>query len=232
MVGMYFVPGGSCRTFHAIRQTVIFFLLYCTLLIPAAAQDINPEETPSDPVQMRKLFLPEKLKPFADGDMFLPISPDSSVPTAEYLRSCVELLQINAGSTVLVLGRAIGYSASYIALSAEKVYAAEQDPSMDELNRGVWSRLGFSNIVPVLYPDFFTPQETEELDGILIHGIVQEIPPLLSNALAPGGILLAPMSNRREVQMMMKVKKENNGFSISSEDLSFFPNRPLNLFAQ
>ena len=214
-----------CHVFVRVSMLLI-------LLLPGVSgttQELQSDEIMSDPVLLRELFLPDNLKRFAGDDLFLPLSSDSAVPPVDYMRSSVELLEIDSNSRVFVIGRAVGFASAYIALSADRVYAAELDPLQQSSNIEIWNRLGLENIVAVQYRQFILQQDFQQLDAVLVHGIVRSIPTELSNVLGPGGILLAPLSDSSEVQLTIRVERTNAGLLIGSSSFSFFSGRPLDL---
>ncbi len=221
-------------SFRACLCRIIFTrasLLFCLLLltVPGTAQDLTADEIKSDPTLLRGLFLPANLKRFAGNDLFLPLSQDTAVPPAAYMQSSVELLEIDSGSRVFVIGRAVGFAAAYIALFAERVYTAELEAPQGPSNTEIWRGLGLENIVSVQYPQFTLQADFQNFDAVLVHGIVDSIPTALSNSLGPGGILLAPLSDSSQVQLTIKIERRAEGLVVGSGNTSFFPGRPLDL---
>lgn len=222
---------GSLSFSRIILFRPFFLGLLIFLAVSAAAQDNSTDREPEDPSELRKLFLPENLQPFAGSDMFLPISSESSVPPVGFLRSSYEILNIDETSSVCIIGRATGFAAAFFAETAADVFVVELDSSQNEKNLRVWQELEVENISSISYPDFFGSPEFEGFDAIMVHGTLEEIPWILSQALAPGGILLAPLSNTRDVQMTLRIERGSGGWKISTGTTSFFSNRPIDLMA-
>ncbi|MGC9312448.1 MAG: hypothetical protein ACP5IA_07115 [Sediminispirochaetaceae bacterium] len=199
------------------------------LAAQGTAQESNSDEIMSDPTLLRETFLPDNLKRFAGNEIFLPLSRDSAVPPVDYIRSSVELLEIDSASRVFIIGRAVGFAAAYISRSADLVYTVELDPLQESLNLEIWKTLGLENIVPVRYPQFILQPDFQQFDAVLVHGIVRNIPPELANSLGQGGILLAPLSDSSEFQLTVKIERTDEGLMIESGTASFFPGSPLDL---
>lgn len=202
------------------------------LAAQGTAQESNSDESMSDPTLLRETFLPENLKRFAGNELFLPLSRDSAVPPVDYMRSSVELLEIDSTSRVFVIGRAVGFAAAYISQSAGMVYTVELDPLHESSNLEIWKTLGLENIVPVRYPQFILQPDFQPLDAVLVHGTVRNIPPELANSLGNGGILLATLTDSSEIQLTVKIERTGVGLMIGSGTASFFPGRPLDLEAR
>lgn len=220
------------RPFFTACARVSLLLFMLLLTAQGTAQELNSDEIMSDPTLLRETFLPDNLKRFAGNELFLPLSRDSAVPPVDYIRSSVELLEIDSTSRVFVIGRAVGFAAAYISRSAGMVYTVELDPLQESSNLEIWKTLGLDNIVSVQYPQFIIQPDFQLLDAVLVHGIVRNIPPELANSLGEGGMLLAPLSDSSEIQLTVKIERTDEGLMIESGTASFFPGRPLDLEAR
>ena len=125
---------GSLSFLRVIPFRPFFLGLLIFLSVSAAAQDNSADRMPEDPVELRSLFLPENLQPFAGSDMFLPLSSESSVPPVDFLRSSYEIMNIDETSRVCIIGKATGFAAAFFAGTSADIFVAEFDSSQNEKN--------------------------------------------------------------------------------------------------
>ncbi len=212
---------------------VIFLLLTSQLV---AAQEENPqEELPQEqlppqtltPVQLRALFLPEYLQDFADTNVPLPVTPRSVVPTAGFAQSCLEALELEAGANVYIIGKATGFISAYFARNGIQVTVSEEETSLVNKSLGIWQELGLTEIVQIGFSELKNSFDSRRFDAILIHAGVTEIPEVLTDMLAERGVIIAPLSNLQDTQIMIQLRKDGGSWSVSTLENQFFPLSPL-----
>ncbi|MCF7914442.1 MAG: protein-L-isoaspartate O-methyltransferase [Spirochaetaceae bacterium] len=207
----------------------VLILLLISQLV-AAQEEIPQEELLPQtltPVQLRALFLPEYLQDFADTNVPLPVTPNSTVPTAGFAQSCLEALELETGANVYIIGRAIGFVAAYFARNGMEVTVSEEETSLVDRYRGIWEDLGLTEIIAIGFSELKNSFGTRRFDAILIHAGVTDIPEVLTEMLAEKGIIIAPLSNHQDTQIMVLLKKDGTSWSVSTMENQFFPLSPL-----
>lgn len=210
-------------------------IILCTLLYflqSAAAQETGLDETLSDslsPAQLRAMFLPGFLQDFADTDAPLPISPSSSVPSVSCVQTCFDALQLETGDRVYILGRATGFLAAYFARTGINVTVSEADQDLLPEYRAVWEELGLAGITQIGFSELRGSIGTRRFDAILIHAAVQSVPETLTAMLGDSGTLIAPISTPQDTQIIMKLIKNGDNWSMTALEDQFFPSGVMDL---
>ncbi len=211
--------------------------LLCAVLIfsPAAAAQEAGGEEPAEPeagltpVQLRAMFLPDFLQDFADTNAPLPTSPTSAVPSVECVQNCFESLQIVSGDSVYIIGQGTGFLAAFFARNGVEVTVSEEDDELLLEYRALWQELGLSRITQVDFRELTSNSPSRRFDAVLIHGSVQRIPEAIIMLLAENGTLIAPVSNPQDTQIIIKMRKIGESWSLSTLDEQFFPSGSLDL---
>ena len=205
-------------------------ILLLTSQLVAAQEEIPQEELPPQtltPVQLRALFLPEYLQDFADTNVPLPVTPNSTVPTAGFAQSCLEALELEPGANVYIIGRATGFVSAYFARNGMEVTVSEEETSLIDRYRGIWEELGLTEIIEIGFSELKNSFGTRRFDAILIHAGVTDIPEVLTNMLAERGVIIAPLYNLQDTQIMVQLRKDGSSWSVSTLMNQFFPLSPL-----
>jgi protein-L-isoaspartate O-methyltransferase len=200
-------------------------ILLLTSQLVAAQEEIPPQTL--TPVQLRALFLPEYLQDFADTNVPLPVTPNSAVPTAGFAQSCFEALELETGASVYIIGRATGFICAYFARNGMEVTVSEEETSLLDSYRGIWEDLGLTEIIEIGFSELKNSFGTRRFDAILIHAGVTDIPEVLTDMLAERGVIIAPLSNLQDTQIMVQLRKDGSSWSVSTLENQFFPLSPL-----
>jgi|SRR6056297_110871 len=217
-----------CSNFYSkpllkILGPVLILLL--TSQFAAAQEERSPQVL--NPVQLRALFLPEYLQDFADTNVPLTVTPNSVVPTTGFAQSCLEALELELGASVYIIGRATGFISAYFARNGMEVTVSEAETSLVDSYRGIWNDLELTKIIQIDFSELKNSSSTRSFDAILIHTGVTEIPEALTDMLAESGVLIAPLSNLQDTQIMLQLRKDGRSWSVSTLQNQFFPLSPL-----
>ncbi len=141
----------------------------------------------------RHLFLPEHLRESAWIDSPLPIGEEQTISQPYMVARMTELLAPARGDSVLEIGTGSGYQAAVLAALGTKVTSIERIASLAVKARETLSALGYD--VTVFWSD---GSEAGDCLGPFQGVIVTAAAPMLeewwSEALAPGGRLVAPVT--------------------------------------
>jgi protein-L-isoaspartate(D-aspartate) O-methyltransferase len=145
----------------------------------------------------REAFVPEARAAFAYLDRDIMIADATATRPARYLMKPEVLARLiqaadpNPHDRVLVIGAGTGYAAAVISRLAGEVVALEEDQSLSQQARAVFSSLGSRNITVVNGPLPDGAPASGPYDVILIDGGVETVPDLLCGQLKAGGRLVA-----------------------------------------
>lgn len=161
----------------------------------------------------RESFLPADVRREAWRDMPLTIGWGATNSQPSTVRAMLHLLDVPAGGQVLDIGTGSGWTTALLAhlVGAEgDVVGVELVPELVEFGRSNLERVnrGWAQIHPADQDVFGFPQRAP-YDRILVSAMADEIPPVLVDQLARGGILVIPVAGR-----MLRVVRTDDGYDV------------------
>jgi len=157
----------------------------------------------------REEFIPEHLKSRAYADAPLPIGLGQTISQPYIVALMTQSLKLNKSSEVLELGTGSGYQTAILASIAKKVYTIERLNQLSESAQCILDRLGFKNIEFCIGDGSAGWPEQKLFDRIIITAAVPDIPSPLIDQLTDTGILVAPVGNKFEQDLIVCTKKQN-----------------------
>jgi protein-L-isoaspartate(D-aspartate) O-methyltransferase len=172
----------------------------------------------------RHIFVDEALSSRAYEDTALPIGFNQTISQPYIVAKMTELLlEFGRLTKVLEIGTGCGYQTAILAQLVGHVYSVERIlPLQKKAKNHLWD-LKLKNISYLHsdggwgWPDF------APYDGILVAAAPSEIPEMLLEQMAVGGVMVIPIGKggRQELQ---RVVRKDNGFEIEElEPVSFVP---------
>jgi protein-L-isoaspartate(D-aspartate) O-methyltransferase len=172
----------------------------------------------------RHIFVDEALSSRAYEDTALPIGFNQTISQPYIVAKMTELLlEFGRLTKVLEIGTGCGYQTAILAQLVGHVYSVERIlPLQKKAKNHLWD-LKLKNISYLHsdggwgWPDF------APYDGILVAAAPTEIPEMLLEQMAVGGVMVIPIGKggRQELQ---RVVRKDNGFEIEElEPVSFVP---------
>lgn len=172
----------------------------------------------------RHIFVDEALSSRAYEDTALPIGFNQTISQPYIVAKMTELLlEFGRLSKVLEIGTGCGYQTAILAQLVDHVYSVERIlPLQKKAKNHLWD-LKLKNISYLHsdggwgWPDF------APYDGILVAAAPSEIPEMLLDQMAVGGVMVIPIGKGSRQELQRVVRKEN-GFEIEElERVSFVP---------
>jgi len=166
----------------------------------------------------REAFLSPELREFAYQDSPLPIEQGQTISQPYIVALMTAALELSPGDRVLEIGTGSGYAASILAQLAREVYTVERHEELAALAARRLDELGLKN-VSVLHGDGSLGwPEHAPFDAIVVAAGGPGVPRALLDQLAPGGRLVMPVGEGRELQKLLRATRQPDG-SMASEDL-------------
>jgi len=186
----------------------IFFIFF--LLLEPMAKEID-----------RAQFLSEDLKEYADMDSSLPLPDGGRIPSKSEISFVLSNISTFENAKVLIIGNNAGYCASVFAQVYPQVYLIETSKN-SELYSRLFQENGLDNITTYYGNsyDYFASQGP--FDIIFIQGGVTTLTELFTYQLKARGELLVPIQDPHGFQQLMKYRKSNGSFYITSVGNTFF----------
>ena len=203
--------------------SILFFFL---LILSPMAQEIKPAgKNPKVITALERIdraqFLPESLKGYADMDSSLPLSDGGRIPSKTEIAFVLDSISTFDNPKVLIIGNNTGYCASVFAQIYPKIYLIETSKNSETYSK-IFSDSNITNITAYYGNsyDYFAGQGP--FDIIFVQGGVTTLTNLFTDQLKPRGELLIPIQDPHGFQQLMKYRKSNGNFYITSMGNTFF----------
>ncbi len=159
----------------------------------------------------RHMFMQTHLQSKSYQDNAFPIEKNQTISQPYTVAFQTQLLDINKGDKVLEIGTGSGYQTAVLVEAGAEVFSVERiqqlhdkaKKTLDELNYKANLFFGDGNNG---LPEFMP------FDKILITAATPVIPEKLLHQLSDGGILVAPVGDKKMQKMITVVKTDNNSF--------------------
>lgn len=166
----------------------------------------------------REQFVETMHEPLAFSDQALPIACGQTISQPYMVAAMTEALEIFPENKVLEIGTGSGYQAAILGSLAREVITVERHRDLADSARARLKRLGFDNVT-VLHADGMEGAGAHAPFGrIIVTAAALEVPGMLTNQLAPGGVLIAPVGAEGAIQTLVRVRKAADG-NLKTEDL-------------
>ena len=171
----------------------------------------------------RHLFLDSSFVNFSYTDKAFPIASGQTISQPYTVAFQTELLEVKKHHKVLEIGTGSGYQTAVLLELGARVYTIERQR---QLFLDAQKTLGPLNYKPIFfYGDGYEGLPSyQPFDRILITAAAPEIPQVLLDQLALGGILVVPEGDRHGQKMVRVIKESEDHFQRSEHGhFSFVP---------
>jgi protein-L-isoaspartate(D-aspartate) O-methyltransferase len=173
----------------------------------------------------RHIFMDEALASRAYEDTSLPIGYNQTISQPYIVAKMTELLFGVVGhlGKVLEIGTGCGYQTAILAQLVDHVYSVERIlPLQKKAKSNLWD-LKLKNISYLYSDGGLGWPDYAPFDGILASAAPAEIPPVLLQQLAIGGVMVIPIGKSGN-QSLQRVTRNENGYHIEQlESVAFVP---------
>ena len=166
----------------------------------------------------RHKFVPKKYAESAYKDGPLPIGHGQTISQPFIVAFMTENLKVDSSHKILEIGTGSGYQAAILSRLVNHVYTIE---IVDELAKESSSRLkklGFKNVSVRSGDGYKGWPEEAPFDRIMVTAAPEEVPDMLVEQLAEGGIMVIPVGKQFDIQYLWVITKEIGG-SIKKEKI-------------
>jgi len=159
----------------------------------------------------RHFFVPKNYQEHAYANRPLPIGYNQTISQPLIVAYMTDLLDIKAGEKVLEIGTGSGYQAAVLSELTPHVYTIEIVKPLADQAIKRFEILGYYTITTKIGDGYKGWPEHAPFEAIILTAAPEEIPQPLINQLAPGGILVAPVGNVDDNQILTKITKTKDG---------------------
>lgn len=160
----------------------------------------------------REDFIPTSIKQAAYEDMPLPLMRGKTISQPTTVMIMTHALELEPGEKVFEVGTGSGYQAAVIAKiigNNGKVTTTEVVPELVQFAKGNLRKARISNVF-VHEEDGSKGMPSEApFDKIIITSACREFPKPLLEQLKPNGIIVGPVGNQEEQEMVKGIKDKN-----------------------
>ncbi|MBV8779018.1 MAG: protein-L-isoaspartate(D-aspartate) O-methyltransferase [Alphaproteobacteria bacterium] len=173
----------------------------------------------------RELFVPPQFQDQAYENVALPIGHGQTISQPYVVALMTERLDLAGREKVLEIGTGSGYQAAILARLARRVFTIERHrPLVPEAERR-FATLRLGNIVTRFGDGTKAWPEQAPFDRIVATAAAPDVPPVLCDQLAAGGVLVMPVGPEYHDQQLVRVRRTESGFA--TEELAWVRFVPL-----
>jgi protein-L-isoaspartate(D-aspartate) O-methyltransferase len=173
----------------------------------------------------RELFVPEQFQDQAYENVALPIASGQTISQPYVVALMTERLELEGREKVLEIGTGSGYQAAILGRLARRVFTVERHRPLVREAEKRFAALRLGNIVTRFGDGAKGWPEQAPFDRIIVTAAAPEIPAVLLDQLAPGGILVLPVGAEYHDQRLVRVRRDEAGFE--TEDIAWVRFVPL-----
>lgn len=151
----------------------------------------------------REEFVPPIHRRRAYRDHPLPIGHGQTISQPFIVALMTECLALSRSSRILEIGTGCGYQTAVLATIAKHVWTIERIPALSAAAAERVTRLGITNVTWIVGDGAAGWPDAAPYDGILITAAVPAPPEPLIRQLAPSGIMVAPVGQRTDQELIV-----------------------------
>lgn len=163
----------------------------------------------------REEFIPEKYTQQAYVDSPVPIGLGQTISQPYIVALMTQCLCVDKSHAVLEIGTGSGYQTAILAKLAGEVYTIERLGQLSEPAQSALGRLGIANVRFCIgdgslgWPQTRENDEKIIFDRIIVTAAIPKIPIALTDQLAEGGVLVAPVGGEFSQNLIVYEKRQN-----------------------
>lgn len=161
----------------------------------------------------REKFIPPMFQDKAYEDVALPIESGQTISQPSVVAWMTMALGVTDRHRVLEVGTGSGYQALILSQLARRVYTIERHKPLLEVAEERFHECGITNITTRHGDGTKGWPEAAPFDRIIVTAAAREIPPALLEQLTVGGVLIAPVGDPNDVQILLRLQKDEEGIS-------------------
>lgn len=170
----------------------------------------------------RHLFLDKAFEEWAYKDKAFPIKAGQTISQPYTVAFQTQLLEPHADEKVLEIGTGSGYQACVLALLFKKVYSIERQKILFDATNKLLKKIGFGKIRTLYGDGYEGAPRFAPFDKILVTAGATDIPKKLLSQLKIGGMLVVPVGQGEDKEMLRITRTGDDEFNTESFGLFRF----------
>ena len=161
----------------------------------------------------REAFVPSQFKHLAYNLDALPLAASQWISSPLTVAKMTQHLELKGVDSVLEIGCGSGYQAAILSKICRRVFTIERIDELMKEAKSRFSKLEMHNIFPRFDDGQRGWKQYAPFDRILFSATAKEIPEVLFDQLAEGGILIAPVEEAENYHIITRYYKKNGRIS-------------------
>ncbi len=164
----------------------------------------------------REQFLAEIFQDRAYRNLALPIGHQQTISQPWVVARMTEALEVTDRTKVLEIGTGCGYQSAILSLLCRRLYTIERHKGLLTEAERRFRAFGLTNITTHLGDGSLGWKEQAPFERIIVTAAAEDIPPVLLDQLAEGGIMVLPVGSQASdgEQRLYRVDKGPLGLEI------------------
>ena len=159
----------------------------------------------------REKFLPASFADQAYENIALPIGHGQTISQPLVVAFMTEKLEVGERMKVLEIGTGSGYQAAVLAPLCRRLYTVERQRALLREAEKRFAELGLNNVVTRYGDGSKGWPEQAPFDRIIVTAAAPDVPPLLLEQLAVGGLMVLPLGFDFFDQEIVRVRRTEEG---------------------
>jgi protein-L-isoaspartate(D-aspartate) O-methyltransferase len=160
----------------------------------------------------RELFVPATFADQAYENVALPISHGQTVSQPLIVALMSEALELSDRHKVFEIGTGSGYQTAVLAKLCRRVFSIERHRGLLKEAEQRLAELRIHNVTLRFGDGTKGWPEQAPFERIIVTAAAPELPAILADSLAEGGILVAPVGEDRRDQQLLRIRRGADGF--------------------
>lgn len=165
----------------------------------------------------REIFVPDAFLDQAYENTALPIGCHQTLSAPIVVGRMTQALELNERMKVLEVGTGSGYHAAVLSKLCRRVYTVERHRELLEEAERRFKELGLTNITWKVGDGTLGWPEQAPFERIIVTAAAMDVPPVLAQQLAPGGLMVVPVDDGVGDPRLLRVRRDEEG--LETEDL-------------
>ena len=163
----------------------------------------------------RELFVPAPFAARAWENTALPIGKGQTVSQPYVVALMTQALDVDDRCKVLEVGTGSGYQAAILARLCRRLYTVERQKALLRDAEKRFRQLELHTVSTQLGDGGLGWPKAAPFERIIVTAAAHDIPPVLIDQLAPGGIMVVPVGETGHAQTLLKVTRLPGGTDVS-----------------
>ena len=164
----------------------------------------------------RSLFIDTNLKEKSNLNVALPIECGQTISQPLIVAHMTQLLEINKRVRVLEIGTGSGYQSCILSKLSRFVYTIERHSMLMKKAKNLLQSLSINNVFFKHADGGLGWPEQAPFDRIIVTASAPEIPTKLLSQLVDDGIMIIPVGEDNENQVLKKIIKKGDSFIVKN----------------